>query len=69
METFTQRTTAFLLEERITTATGVERRISVEPAGHTREQALTLFAERVAANVPAYGPRTGIRLVLKGGDR
>jgi hypothetical protein len=59
----------FHLEERIATATGVERRISVEPAGHDRQHAVTLFGRRVAANPAAYCPEGGIRLVLVGGDR
>lgn len=61
--------TQFLLEERITTANGVEKRIAVEPVGHDREQAHKLFTERVHANAPAYHGATGIRLVLLGGDR
>lgn len=49
-----------MLEERIVTATGVERRTSAEPAG----------TDRVAANPAAYAPTAGIRLVLVlGGDR
>ncbi|MEV1331108.1 hypothetical protein AB0J20_16200 [Micromonospora costi] len=61
--------TPFFVEERITTATGVERRISIEPVGHNRDHALKLFAERVTANPPAYSPHTNLRLVLIGGDR
>ena len=60
---------AFLIEERITTATGVERRVSVEPAGRDRDQAFKLLTERIAANRAAYAPTSGIRLVLLGGDR
>lgn len=69
METFAQPTTAFLLQERHTTATGVERTVSVEPAGNTRHQAWQVLAFRVAQNPTAYAPGSGIRLVLKGGDR
>jgi hypothetical protein len=64
-----QPTTAFLLEERHTTATGVERRVSVEPAGNNRHQAWQVLAFRVAQNPAMYAPHTGIRLVLVGGDR
>lgn len=67
--TSAQPTTAFLLEERHTTATGVERRVSVEPAGNTRHQAWQVLYARVAQNPAAYGPHSGIRLVIKGGDR
>lgn len=63
------QTTAFRIEERITTANGVERRISIEPAGNDRDHAFKLLTERIAANRPAYRPTTGIRLVLLGGDR
>ncbi|MEW2474592.1 hypothetical protein AB0875_12455 [Micromonospora gifhornensis] len=59
----------FRIEERHTTATGVERTVSVEPVGHNREQAVRLFDARVAANLPAYTPTSGIRIVLTGGDR
>lgn len=59
----------YLIEERITTATGVEKTIATEPVGADRDQAIKLFGERVAANLPAYAPATGIRLVLTGGDR
>ena len=54
----------FLIQERMTTANGVEKTISVEPAGGNREHAHKLFHERVAANRPAYAPHTGIRIVL-----
>ncbi|MGN9802085.1 hypothetical protein [Micromonospora sp. L32] len=69
MDILTRPTTGFRLEERITTATGVERRVSIEPAGDDRDQAFKLMTERVAANRPAYAPDSGIRLVLVGGDR
>jgi len=59
-----------MLEERIVTATGVERRTSIEPAGNDRDRAFQLFADRVAANPAAYAPTAGIRLVLvEGGVR
>ncbi|MEU7975198.1 hypothetical protein AB0B48_24480 [Micromonospora sp. NPDC049089] len=56
-----------MLEERIVTATGVERRTSVEPVGNDRDRAFQLFTDRVAANPAAYAPTAGIRLVLVAG--
>jgi hypothetical protein len=53
-----------MLEERITTATGVERRTSVEPVGNDRDRAFQLLTARIAANPDAYAPTAGIRLVL-----
>ncbi|RAN92677.1 hypothetical protein GAR05_06169 [Micromonospora saelicesensis] len=57
-------TTAFLLQERHTTATGVERRVATEPAGNTRDDAWTVMAERIHNTPAIYDPWSGIRLVL-----
>ena len=61
--------TAYLIQERITTANGVEKTIATEPAGNDRDQAFKLLTEKIHANAPAYHGATGIRLVLLGGDR
>lgn len=64
-----QPTAPYLLEERHTTATGVERTVSIEPAGINRDQAWQVLYYRVTQNPAVYGPHSGIRLVLVGGDR
>ncbi|MGW3809084.1 hypothetical protein [Micromonospora sp. NPDC005113] len=65
-----QPTTAYQMQERHVTATGVEHTASYEAAGNTRDDAWKVMAERIH-NAPAvYDPWSGIRLVLvEGGGR
>ena len=62
---------AFRIEERITTATGVEKPANTEPkpAGNSRDEAWKVFTDRIAENPYVWGEHTGMRLVLIGGDR